>query len=131
MAVIDVQMDRTTFSGLLHLQLTSGPVVPFPQLDAFGQDRLIANVTWAADLQIVDDSPAGCPPRPGSLLTKTVVQIRHISIAELAADAGAQGTTFQGDAYLRVTATSAELAIDVAGLSSGNGSIQWLWPEIR
>jgi hypothetical protein len=131
MAVIDVQMDRTTFGSLLHLQLTRGPVVPFPQLDVFGQDRLIASVSWGEDLQIVSDTPPGFVPRLGTLLIKTAVQIQHISVVELRADAGAQGTTIQGDAYLRVSATSTELAMDVAGLSSGSGPIQWMWPEVR
>jgi hypothetical protein len=88
--LVEIELRSGVFRNLVRLILAKSPI-PVPTLNILGSDRLIAAMTRKSPA--LGAAPAGFTARPGTLPVRSLVTVRHVSIAELQANPSAQGIT--------------------------------------
>ncbi|MER0241436.1 hypothetical protein AAHZ94_05240 [Streptomyces sp. HSW2009] len=106
MALIELELGRPNFEAMALLALSASPI-PGPTFTAIGADRLLASMKWSSATLV--SSVPGSVSGPGAVLTKSSVEIRHVSVDELLADPNATGSTVTGTAWVHWTLTLAGL----------------------
>ena len=108
MAVIDLEFTEDLFAQLLWALIARVAAVPVPSLPVLGPDRLVSWVVWPAKPQVEPAPPAGVVVRPGELLYRLGVELRHVSVAELHANPSSTGVAASGQAWFRVGSSAKE-----------------------
>jgi hypothetical protein len=121
MALIEIELLSSKFNQLVQFLASAGPI-PIGVLTALGPNRLIAEFTWNS--VSVGAAPPGFNVPAGTLTASCAVSIRHVSTAELDADPNATGLTTQATAFVRISATTSLLSVDLLAIDIANNPLQ-------
>lgn len=127
MGLIEVEITDNNFSALTMLVASAGPI-PVPTFGAIGNDRLIADLEW--DGVVIGAAPPGFVAPPGTVPASASVKVRHVSVAELRADAGAAGTVTDATVWLLLSLAPGRLVVDAVRIDAG-GASQSFGPFLR
>jgi hypothetical protein len=123
--LIEVEFTASKFALITQLVASAAPI-PVPQLSFLDPSRLIAELEWGQ--VTVGPTPNGVSPPVGQISCKADLSVQHVSLAELTADAGAQGVTTATTAWLLVSAAPGRLDVKVARIDTTGGGSQIFSP---
>jgi hypothetical protein len=125
--LIEVEFSTSKFALITQLVASAAPI-PLPQLSILDPSRLIAGLEWGQ--VTLGPTPDGVPPPSGQISCKAELAVRHVSLAELAANSSAQGTTTPATAWLLISAAPGRLDVKVARIDGAGSSHTFSPPQI-
>jgi hypothetical protein len=128
MALVEVEMVSNRFGSLVQTLASAAPI-PIGTLGALGPGRLISAFAW--DSVEIGPSPSGFTAPAGALTARAALRLRHVSTAELDANANATGTEVGAEGWLSISANASELRIDLIGVDVVGGAPQLLSPAVQ
>ncbi len=126
MGLIEVEIVKPKAAALVRAMLARLGT-PLPTIPTLGSDRLIDQILWLEDLSL-DEQPAELQLAPGTLAVRCPISIRHLSIAELAADASAAPQATAAVAWVSIGATPSGLALHLLRIDVEGTIPQWYFP---